>query len=58
MEIFAMIDRTAKFGSKMSIKRLFEYDLDQNLAQGRSNGISLHNGKPLQSVGLPSEKLE
>ena len=41
IEIVATIDRTPKFGSKKSIKRRFEYDLDRNLAQGRSNPISL-----------------
>ena len=35
------IDRTGKFGSKKLIKRGFEYDLDQNLAQGQSNRMSL-----------------
>ena len=29
IEIIATIDRTAEFGSKKSIKRRFEYDLDQ-----------------------------
>ena len=32
---------TAGIGLKRSIKRLFEYDLKKNLAQGRSNHISL-----------------
>ena len=41
IEIIAMIDRTAEFGSKKSIKTRFEYDLERNLAQGRSNRISL-----------------
>ena len=52
IEIVATIDRTAKFGSKMSIKRWFEYDLDQNLAQGQSNGISLTCGWCLNKVNL------
>ena len=39
--IITTIDRTAKFGSKKSIKSQFEYDLDQNLAGGLSNRISL-----------------
>ena len=41
IEIIATIDQTPKFGSKMLIKRRLEYDLDRNLAQGRSNCISL-----------------
>ena len=41
IEIVATIDRTVKIGSKKSMKSGFEYDLDQILAGGRSNHISL-----------------
>ena len=41
IEIIATIDRTAEIGLKKSIKSWFEYDLDQILAGGRSNCISL-----------------
>ena len=36
----------AEIGLKKSIKSQLEYDLDRNLAQGRSNGISLLGGTP------------
>ena len=49
IEIVVTIDRTGKFGSKMSIKRRFEYDSDRILAGGRSNRISL---PPLPAYGL------
>ena len=41
IEIVATIDWTAEIGSKKSIKSRFESNLDQILAGGRSNCISL-----------------
>ena len=41
IQIVATIDGTAEMGSKKSIKSRFESDLDQILAGGRSNRISL-----------------
>ena len=41
MESLQQVNWTAEIGSKKLIKRQFEYDLKQNLAQGRSNRISL-----------------
>ena len=41
IEIVTTIDRTAEIVSKNSIKSQFEYNLDQILAGGRSNRISL-----------------
>ena len=35
------VNRAAGIGSKKSIKRQFESDFKRNLAQGRSNRISL-----------------
>ena len=42
IEIVATIDRTGKFGSKMSIKRRFEYNLDRILGWPWLDRISLH----------------
>ena len=41
IESAATKDGTAQIGSKKLIKSQFEYDLDQILAGGRSNCISL-----------------
>ena len=41
IKIVATIDRTAEFGSKKSIKSRFEYNLDQILAGGRLDRMSL-----------------
>ena len=49
IEIVATIDRTAKFGSKKSIKRQFESNLERNLAGGRLHHISL---QPQQAIHL------
>ena len=43
IEIMATIDRTAKFGSKKSIKSQFDYDLDRISGPPRSNRIGLDN---------------
>ena len=50
IEIVATIDRTAEIGSKKSIKSRFKSDLDQILAGGRSNRISLVNCMINESV--------
>ena len=52
------VDRTAGIGSKKLIKRWFESNLNQNLAWGRLDGVSLQesewtgkwkkSGKPLK----------
>ena len=41
IELSRRVDQTAGIGSKKLIKSQFEYDLKQNLTQGRSNCISL-----------------
>ena len=46
------VDQTAEMGSKKSIKRLFESNLQQILAWGWLNRISLTHGYVFESKGV------
>ena len=58
IEASRRVNRTAEIGPKKLIKRPFEYDLKQNLAQGRFNRINLVATHQLQDQTVEIPKPE